>query len=150
MLTRTMVKLIEENTIGLVATVTPDGFPAVSPKATMIVLDDTHIAFFDIRSPKTKRNIEFNPAVELNFIDIFRRQACRIRGKASYITNDDAQFGSLSENFKTWASLIDSVKGIFIVEVLSAQQILSPAYDNGADAELLKVEWLARYNEIMS
>ena len=45
MLTRTMVKLIEENTIGLVATVTPDGFPAVSPKATMIVLDVTHIAF---------------------------------------------------------------------------------------------------------
>ena len=41
-----MVKLIEENTIGLVATVTPDGFPAVSPKATMIVLDGTHIAFF--------------------------------------------------------------------------------------------------------
>ena len=102
MLTRTMVKLIEENTIGLVATVTPDGFPAVSPKATMIVLDDTHIAFFDIKSPKTKRNIEFNPSVELNFIDVFRRQACRIRGNASYIAHDDAEFGSLSENFKTW------------------------------------------------
>ena len=74
-------KLIKENTIGLVATVTPDGYPAVSPKATTIVLDSTHLAFIDLRSPKTKRNIKANPFVELNYIDVFRRQACRIKGK---------------------------------------------------------------------
>ena len=54
MLTKEMEKLIKENTIGLVATVTPDGYPAVSPKATTIVLDSTHLAFIDLRSPKTK------------------------------------------------------------------------------------------------
>jgi predicted pyridoxine 5'-phosphate oxidase superfamily flavin-nucleotide-binding protein len=150
MLTTTMKKLIQENTIGLVATITPDGYPAVSPKATMVILDDTHIAFFDLRSPKTRRNIEINPSVELNFIDVFRRQACRIKGIATYIKKDDKEFDSISQNFKTWVSLINRANGIFIVEVLKAQHIFSPAYDDGADEELLKTEWLAKYNTLIS
>ena len=95
MLTKEMEKLIKENTIGLVATVTPDGYPAVSPKATTIVLDRTHLAFIDLRSPKTKRNIKANPSVELNYIDVFRRRACRITGKATYIEKEDKKFDGM-------------------------------------------------------
>ena len=57
MLTDAMRQLIEENTVGLVATVTPDGAPAVSPKGTTVILDERTIAFGDIRSPQTVRNI---------------------------------------------------------------------------------------------
>jgi len=39
MITSEMRTLIERNTIGLVATVTPDGEPAVSPKGTTVVVD---------------------------------------------------------------------------------------------------------------
>ena len=145
-----MEKLIKENTIGLVATVTPDGYPAVSPKATTIVLDSTHLAFIDLRSPKTKRNIKANPFVELNYIDVFRRQACRIKGKATYIERDDKKFDGLSKNFTAWSSLFEKAKGVFVVEILNAQKILSPAYDDGADEELLKSEWLAKYNTQLS
>ena len=145
-----MEKLIKENTIGLVATVTPDGYPAVSPKATTIVLDSTHLAFIDLRSPKTKRNIKANPFVELNYIDVFRRQACRIKGKATYIETDDKTFDGMSKNFTAWSSLVEKAKGVFVVEILSAQKILSPAYDYGADEELLKAEWLAKYNTQLS
>ena len=145
-----MEKLIKENTIGLVATVTPDGYPAVSPKATTIVLDITHLAFIDLRSPKTKRNIKANPFVELNYIDVFRRQACRIKGKATYIERDDKKFDGLSKNFTAWSSLFEKAKGVFVVEILNAQKILSPAYDDGADEELLKSEWLAKYNTQLS
>ena len=60
MITARMRRLIEENTIGFVATVTPDGAPSVSPKGTMVVLDDAHVAFADIRSPQTVRNIRAN------------------------------------------------------------------------------------------
>ena len=140
-----MEKLIKENTIGLVATVTPDGYPAVSPKATTIVLDSTHLAFIDLRSPITKRNIKANPFVELNYIDVFRRQACRIKGKATYIERDDKKFDGMSKNFTAWSSLFEKAKGVFVVEILNAQKILSPAYDEGADEELLKAEWLAKY-----
>ena len=150
MLTQEMEKLIKENTIGLVATVTPDGYPAVSPKATTIVLDSTHLAFIDLRSPKTKRNIKANPFVELNYIDVFRRQACRIRGKATYIERDDKKFDGMLKNFTAWSSLFKKVKGMFVVEILNAQKILSPAYDDGADEELLKAEWLAKYNTQLS
>jgi predicted pyridoxine 5'-phosphate oxidase superfamily flavin-nucleotide-binding protein len=150
MLTKEMEKLIKENTIGLVATVTPDGYPAVSPKATTIVLDSTHIAFIDLRSPKTKRNIKANPFVELNYIDVFRRQACRIKGKAAYIERDDKKFDGISKNFTAWSSLFEKAKGVFVVEILNAQKILSPAYDDGADEELLKSEWLAKYNTQLS
>ena len=145
-----MEKLIKENTIGLVATVTPDGYPAVSPKATTIVLDSTHLAFIDLRSPKTKRNIKANPFVELNYIDVFRRQECRIKGKATYIERDDKKFDGMSKNFTAWSSLFEKAKGVFVVEILNAQKILSPAYDDGADEELLKSEWLAKYNTQLS
>ena len=150
MLTKEMEKLIKENTIGLVATVTPDGYPAVSPKATTIVLDSTHLAFIDLRSPKTKRNMKANPFVELNYIDVFRRQACRIKGKATYIERDDKKFDGMSKNFTAWSSLFEKAKGVFVVEILNAQKILSPAYDDGADEELLKSEWLAKYNTQLS
>ena len=150
MLTKEMENLIKENTIGLVATVTPDGYPAVSPKATTIVLDSTHLAFIDLRSPKTKRNIKANPFVELNYIDVFRRQACRIKGKATYIERDDKKFDGMSKNFTAWSSLFEKAKGVFVVEILNAQKILSPAYDDGADEELLKSEWLAKYNTQLS
>ena len=150
MLTKEMQKLVKVNTIGLVATVTPDGYPAVSPKATTIVLDSTHLAFIDLRSPKTKRNIKANPFVELNYIDVFRRQACRIKGKATYIERDDKKFDGMSKNFTAWSSLFEKAKGVFVVEILNAQKILSPAYDDGADEELLKSEWLAKYNTQLS
>ena len=81
MLTKRMEKLIKENTIGLVATITPDGYPAVSPKATTVVLDSTHLAFIDLRSPKTKRNIKANPSVELNYIDVFDARPAGLKGR---------------------------------------------------------------------
>ena len=149
MLTDVMQQIIKENTIGLVATVTPDGAPAVSPKATVVILDDTHIAFSDIRSPQTARNIKANPAVELNFIDVFRRQACRVKGTAVYHAKGDAGFDALSHHFAPWDYLADKIRGYFVVEVTKAQHILSPAYDAGADEDALKEEWLGKYNALL-
>jgi uncharacterized protein len=149
MLTDVMQRIIKENTIGLVATVTPDGAPAVSPKATVVILDNTHIAFSDIRSPQTARNIKANPAVELNFIDVFRRQACRVKGTAVYHAKGDAGFDALSHHFTPWDYLADKIRGYFVVKVTKAQHILSPAYDAGADEDALKEEWLGKYNALL-
>lgn len=149
MLTDVMKRIINENTIGLVATVTPDGAPSVSPKATVVILDNTHIAFSDIRSPQTARNIKGNPAVELNFIDVFRRQACRIKGTAVYHAKGEADFNALSHHFAPWDNLADKIRGYFVVEVTKAQHILSPAYDAGADEDALKEEWLGKYNALL-
>ena len=69
---------------------------------------------------------------------------------ATYIDRSDKKFDGMSKNFTIWSSLITKANGIFVVEILNAQEILSPAYDDGADEELLKAEWLAKYNTLLS
>ena len=111
MLSTKMRALIEENTLGLVATVTPDGRPAVSPKATTVVVDERRLAFSNLRSPNTVRNIRANPAVELNFIDVFRRQACRVAGTARYVERGDPRFDELMPLFSAWSDLVERMQG---------------------------------------
>ena len=114
MITRTMRQLIEENTIALVATVTPDGAPAVSPKGTTVILDERTIAFGDIRSPQTVRNIRNNPAVELNFIDVFRRQACRLKGRGEYVERGSPRFEAFLPHFARY-TLVPRMRGFVVV-----------------------------------
>jgi uncharacterized protein len=148
MITPELKNIIEENTIGFVATVTPDGGPHVSPKATMVCLDGNHIAFCDIRSPDTVRNIRVNPRVEICFIDIFRRIGCRLKGKATYHAKGSAGFEELRVNFNRWEPLLDRVEGIVVMEVESAKKVISPAYDSGQSEASLIEFWLGFYNEL--
>ena len=147
MITKEMRRIIEDNTIGLVATVDPDGSPAVSPKGTMLVIDASTIAFSDIRSPGTVRNIKHNPAVELNFIDIFRRKACRLKGRASYVPKGSPRFTELLPLFARWEKFVDSMRGFVVVEIAKAELVLSPAYDAGASEADLEAQWLGYYTE---
>ena len=140
--------MIEENSIGLVATVTPEGSPRVSPKATMRVLGDTRIGFADLRSPGTIRNIEANPAIEVNFIDPFRRLACRLRGSAAYHPRGSTAFDELLSQFQTWAYLVDRMRGLVVIEVTEARMIKSPAYDTGAQESELIRQWLGHYTKL--
>tara|TARA_Y100000996_G_scaffold405279_1_gene380274 strand:+ start:552 stop:1007 length:456 start_codon:yes stop_codon:yes gene_type:complete len=151
MLTPEMEKLIREHTIGLVATVTPEGMPSVSPKATTMIISPQEIVFCDIRSPKTRRNIESNQNVEINYINVFSRQACRVTGVASYISLDDKESANLKEQFKSWdQGFLDAIRGFFRVKINKAQLILSPVYDRGANENDLKKQWLSKYTELLS
>lgn len=147
MITPEMKALIERNTIGLVATVTPDGKPAVAPKGTTIVLDDTTVIFGDLRSPGTVRNIQRNPAVELNYVDVFVRKACRLSGSAAYSARGEARFDELLPHFAKWEAFIPRLRGIFIVAVQTAQFLRSPVYDIGADEADLRRQWLEHYSK---
>jgi len=46
-----MKRVVEEQRLGFVATVCPDGTPNLSPKGTTAVWDDDHLVFANIRSP---------------------------------------------------------------------------------------------------
>ncbi|MGE0768718.1 MAG: pyridoxamine 5'-phosphate oxidase family protein [Hyphomicrobiaceae bacterium] len=147
MITPQMRSLIERNTIGFVATVTPEGAPAVSPKGTSVVLDPATLLFSNIRSPGTVRNISANPAVEINFLDVLSRKACRLRGRASYIPRDEARYAEYLPHFVRWESLVPLMRGIVRVDVSSAELIRSPVYDMGADEAGLIAQWRAYYSE---
>ena len=53
MLTTDMIEIIQAYPLGLVASIRPDGRPAVSPKDTFFLIRPEQIACAHIRSPKT-------------------------------------------------------------------------------------------------
>ena len=86
MLTPDMKRIIEEQRLGFVATAAADGTPNVSPKGTFVVLDDVTIAFGEIRSPGTIRNLRVNARIEVNFVDPFVRRGYRFAGTATSLS----------------------------------------------------------------
>jgi uncharacterized protein len=66
----------------LVATVTPDGKPNLSPKGSLKVWGDETVVFADIASPGTVRNVRSNPFIEINLVDPFLRRGFRFKGRA--------------------------------------------------------------------
>src|SRR4030042_3851251 len=68
--------------VGWVATAARDGMPNVSIKGSLRVLDDEHLAFADINSLKTRKNLEENPKVVVMVYDSEARKAFMLKGKA--------------------------------------------------------------------
>jgi hypothetical protein len=85
-----MKRVVEEQRLGFVATVCPDGTPNLSPKGTVSVWDDDHLVFANIRSPGTLANLRQNANVEVNVVDPFLRKGYRFKGVAS-----DVESGAL-------------------------------------------------------
>lgn len=146
-LTPDMRTVIETHTLGYVASVGSDGTPNLSPKATMLVLDDERIAFGDLRSPNTVRNLSTQPVVEINFVDVFARKGCRIKGPATYHPKGGEEFENLLPRFSGWGDLSDQFRGIVVVDIDRAVEVISPAYDHGADEAALRAQWRTHFLE---
>src|SRR6266566_4730025 len=104
MLSPDMKRIIEQQRLGFVATAAPDGTPNLSPKGTFVVLDDATIAFGEIRSPGTIRNLRENALIEVNFVDPFVRKGYRFTGtKALPLTSPAYDDGKTeSELRRAW------------------------------------------------
>ena len=139
MLTPDMRRVIEEQRLGFVATAAPDGTPNVSPKGTFVVLDDRTIAFGELRSPGTIRNLRVNPRVEVNFVDVFVRKGYRFAGVATVVERGDARFDTLLPNLRS--TLAHRIRAVVTIAVTRALPLTSPAYDDGekTEAELRRV-----------
>jgi uncharacterized protein len=88
-LTADMKRVVEEQRLGFVATVCPDGTPNLSPKGTTTVWDDDHLIFANIRSPGTLANLRKNPGVEVNVVDPFVRKGYRFKGVATILESGE-------------------------------------------------------------
>jgi uncharacterized protein len=146
MLTPDMKRIIEEQRLGFVATATPDGTPNVSPKGTFIVLDNSTIAFGEIRSPGTLRNLQANPRVEVNFVDPFVRKGYRFAGTASVIERGTASYTALLSRFRS--TLEPRMRAIVTISVSKALPITSPAYDDGTTEAEIRRAWTSRYRQL--
>lgn len=69
----------------MVATSNRAGEPNVSPKGSLRILDDNHLAFADLRSPQTIRNLRENPNLQIIGFDPVSRKGWRVWGVAEEI-----------------------------------------------------------------
>jgi len=81
-LTDSIKETIAEIRPGIIATVSRDGIPNVSAKGSLRVLDDNHLVFADISSPRTIANLKENPNISVLVVHPKTMKGCRIWGKA--------------------------------------------------------------------
>ena len=146
MLTSDMKRIVEEQLLGFVATTAPDGTPNVSPKATFFVVDDHTIAFGDIRSPGTIRNLRTNPRIEVNFVDPFVRKGYRFAGTATVADRGTDAFEALLGHYR--GTLAPRLRAIVAVTVTKALPLVSPAYDDGTVEADVRRSHTARFRKL--
>ena len=149
MITDEARRIIRGFPLGVVASITPDGRPAASPKGTFLVLDDTTIAYGDIRSPGTRRNLQKTPMAEVVFVDTFRRKGVRLSGNTEVIEAESVRFNSLkSEWTAVWGDLANRIRAFVLIHVDRALPITTPPYDDGATEEDMIAMYRAKYAEM--
>lgn len=148
MLTNEMKTLIRDHTAGMVATINEDGTPAVSPKATFVIIDDETLAFGNLRSPGTLANIRRNAAIEICFIDVLARKAVRVTGTASIISKSKASSAMMAAFEDPWGEYVPLMSAFVSISVSDADMILSPAYDIGHSEDDLRAANLVRLNAL--
>lgn len=145
-LTDDMRRVVEEQRLGFVATVCPDGTPNLSPKGTTAVWDDEHLVFADICSPTTIANIRQNPVVEINVVDTVSRKGYRFKGTATIFTKG-VQFEDGLAFYRKRGSSTAKLH-IVLVKVERAAPLVSPVYDQGETERHVRVQWRRYWEDL--
>ena len=130
--------------LGYVATVSADNTPNLSPKGTIIVIDESHLAFADIRSPQTIENLQDNHSVEINVVDPFQRLGYRFKGDGKII-NEGSEFDKILDYYIN-AGIKSKINSVVVVDVRSMSEVTSPSYDLGATKDELVSKWKKYYS----
>ncbi|MFB5636301.1 MAG: pyridoxamine 5'-phosphate oxidase family protein [Nitrosopumilus sp.] len=125
--------------LAYIATVTSDGKPNISPKGTVIGWDAETLAFADIRSPDTMKNLKDNPNVEINVIDPLLRKGFLFQGKAK-IVEDKSVYEEILNHYRQ-NGIKSPINSIVLVDVSSISDVVSPLYDMGISEEEIKSKW---------
>ncbi len=84
-LTREIKDMVDEQKLCFVATADPRGRVNVSPKSSIVVIDDETLAFADLFSRNTRKNLKANPNVAVAVTDLKRLRGYQIKGKAELL-----------------------------------------------------------------
>jgi uncharacterized protein len=151
LLTGDMKRVVNEQRLGFVATVSPDGTPNLSPKGTTAVWDDGYLVFADIRSPRTIRNLRANPAVEVNVVDPIVRRGYRFRGEGTVLT-EGSLFERILEFYEHGPAPVQDarsrIRSVVLVKVEQALPLDSPAYDLGRTEQAVRAQWWDHYSRL--
>jgi hypothetical protein len=150
-LTEKVQNFVRLQRLGYIATVCPDGTPNLSPKGTLTVWDGDHLVFADIRSPGTVKNLQSNPAIEINVVDEFIRKGYRFKGKAQ-VLSEGPQYEEMLAFF-IQKGIFDAprrIQTIVLAQVEQVRPLVSPGYDQGVSEAQVRRQWERYYDNIRS
>ena len=136
---------VNSQKLGYVATVSNDGTPNLSPKGTIVVMNESTLVFADIRSPQTIQNLQNNPSVEINVVDPFQRLGYRFKGECKII-NEGPEFDKILDYYAN-VGIKSKINSVVIVDVESMSEVTSPSYDLGVTKDELVSKWKKYYNQ---
>ena len=139
MLSQEIKDFLDIQKLGYVATVSSDGKPNISPKGTIIAWTSEVLAFADIRSPDTIKNLQNNPHVEINVIDPLLRKGYLFQGQARII-KDNSQFEEILTHYRK-KGIKSPINSIVLVDVSKVSEVTSPLYDMGISEQEIKSKW---------
>ena len=146
MITKEIKNFLNLQKLGYVATVSSDGKPNISPKGTIIGWSSETLAFADIRSPDTLKNLIDNPNVEINVIDPLLRKGYLFQGKAR-ILQDGAVRQEILNHYRQ-NGIKSPINSIILVDVSCVSDVISPLYDLGISEEEIKSKWKKHFSNL--
>lgn len=148
-LTEDMMRVVLEQRLGFVATVTRDGRPNLSPKGTTTVLDDEHLLFADIASPGTVTNLTSSPFVEVNVVDPIRRKGYRFKGRGE-VHRGGERFEQGLDVLEQRGSTTprERIRAVVVIDVEESAPLVSPVYADGAQEEAVAASWLGHHRKL--
>jgi hypothetical protein len=136
---------VDRQRVGFVATVYADGTPNRSPKGTVVVWDDEHLLWVDIRSPRTIRNLRERPATGINVVDPLIRTGYRFRGTCRVI-EPGPDLEEIRAFYRAARNVSTPIRRAVLVRVEAAEDVTSPSYDEpGVDETAIRARYVAWY-----
>ena len=146
MITREIIDFLNLQKLGYVATVSSDGKPNISPKGTIIGWSSETLAFADIRSPDTMKNLVDNPNVEINVIDPLLRKGYLFQG-TSRILQDGPLYQEILNHYRK-NGIKSPISSIVLVDVSCISDVISPLYDLGISEDDIKSKWQKHFSAL--
>ena len=146
MITKEIKDFLNLQKLGYVATVSSDGKPNISPKGTIIGWSSETLAFADIRSPDTMKNLIDNPNVEINVIDPLLRKGYLFQGKAR-ILHDGTLYQEILNHYRQ-NGIKSPINSIILVDVSCISDVISPLYDLGISEDEIKLKWQKHFSAL--
>jgi predicted pyridoxine 5'-phosphate oxidase superfamily flavin-nucleotide-binding protein len=115
-ITEEIKAFIEANKPCMVATANGKGEPNVSPKGSIAVVDEEHVAFADVRSPRTRQNLKENPRVCVLMVNAQEHKFYQLSGRAEYLTSGPLYDG-MAAAIKSKMPTLPAVAGVVKIRV---------------------------------
>ncbi len=139
MITKEIKNFLNLQNLGYVATVSHDRKPNISPKGTIIGWSSETLAFVDIRSPDTVKNLVDNPNVEINVIDPLLRKGYLFQGTARLL-QDGTLYQEILNHYRQ-NGIKSPIRSIILVDVSCVSDVISPLYDLVISEDEIKSKW---------